>query len=523
MSFVRRSERDPNNGYLERGEVKKLLAKVRGNDRDTVVLKLKDHLVSDINSLVLDEIIVSLRKNTVCQALYFQNISRAMKDQQLDKLVQLLKQKNSKIWCLNLGENYEVTSTGWTAFCKALPDTNVTHIYVSEHVISMDLKNKIRSNIRENRKKHTRHCDKKNIDVIERCTNMWWNPINGASRTSLSSDPPCDVLCLIPPHITPQCHPAIRHRDAAAIERERQEEERRKQEAERCMKEALKSGNRHKYFELKNLTEQHAEYWAPNGGRPDAEEWKFDCKCGVTCSSYENVRWHPQGNQVECTRCRVWSHSECLPWLKGYSQDDLLELREEVLCWPCHSKVRRLQKQAQSAAGLVDALPPELLAAVEIGTTTTITTTSSSSSNSNSSSSDSSSGDVGTGDDADNEQRRKAARTHRELPAHMPPVAADAAAAAAGSGTVLAAVVDAAAAAQPASDCSGSTTSSEGKNDAESCERSASPTDLPSKADSGHKPVEPNNVAETKEVACGEAAVDSASSALDEFASSEPF
>ena len=180
-SFVRRSVRDPNNGYLERGEVKKLLAKVRGNDQDTVVLKLKDHLVSDINSLVLDEIINALSKNKVCQALYFQNISRAMKDPQLDKLVQLLKQRNSKIWCLNLGENYEVTTDGWKAFCKALPETNVTHIYISEHVISMDLKNKIRSNIRENRKKHTRHCDKKNIDVIERCTNMWWNPINGAS------------------------------------------------------------------------------------------------------------------------------------------------------------------------------------------------------------------------------------------------------------------------------------------------------------------------------------------------------
>lgn len=176
-SFVRRSVRDPNVGYLERTEVKKLLTRITADDADVVVLKLKDHLVSDINSLVLDEIVAALHSNNNCQALYFQNISRAMKDEQIEKLIELLVKK--PIWCLNLGENYEVSTAGWVTFCKALPQTMVTHVYVSEHVISLDLKNKIRDNIRMNRKKHDRHSNLNNLAVIERCTNMWWNPING--------------------------------------------------------------------------------------------------------------------------------------------------------------------------------------------------------------------------------------------------------------------------------------------------------------------------------------------------------
>ena len=148
----RRSQRDPNRGYLEKTDVKKLIHKLQYNNPDTVVLKLKDHLSADIiNSLILEEIISTLYQNHVCQALYFQNISRAMNDDQLILLTSLLKIK--PIWCLNLGENYNISKAGWAKFCESLCETMVTHIYISEHVISPDLKNNIRANIRENRKK----------------------------------------------------------------------------------------------------------------------------------------------------------------------------------------------------------------------------------------------------------------------------------------------------------------------------------------------------------------------------------
>ena len=170
--LVRRSLRDPSKAYLDRTDVKSLLIKIRENHEDTVILKLKDHMMSDVNSVVLDEIISALYANKVCQALYFQNLSKAMNDEQLESLVGLLKKK--KIWCMNLGENYNVSIGGWITFCNLLPQTLVTHLYISEHVISSDLKNKIRTNIRENRKKHDKHCSLSNIHVIEKCTNMWW-------------------------------------------------------------------------------------------------------------------------------------------------------------------------------------------------------------------------------------------------------------------------------------------------------------------------------------------------------------
>jgi hypothetical protein len=115
MDIVRRSTRDPAKAHLEKSDVKTLLQKIRQNHSDTVILKLKDHLMSDINSVVLDEIILTLYSNKVCQALYFQNLSKAMNDEQLGALTALLKKK--KIWCMNLGENYNVSITGWTTFC----------------------------------------------------------------------------------------------------------------------------------------------------------------------------------------------------------------------------------------------------------------------------------------------------------------------------------------------------------------------------------------------------------------------
>eukprot|EP01031_Cornospumella_fuschlensis_P043745 gene43745-53496_t len=174
--FVRRSVRDPQQALLHTSQVQALLNKIKTNHADTVVLKIKDHLISDINSTVMDHILAALHTNRVCQALYLQNLSRAMQNEQMLGLLALLKRK--MIWALNVGENYEVSSDMWEHFCKELPSTNVTHLYVSEHVIPLSLKNQMRAHIRENRRKHNKHCSKRNVDVIARCTNMWWNPIN---------------------------------------------------------------------------------------------------------------------------------------------------------------------------------------------------------------------------------------------------------------------------------------------------------------------------------------------------------
>jgi hypothetical protein len=86
--------------------------------------------------------------------------------------VQLLQKKT--IWCLNIGETYNISAHCWRYFCDALHLTNVTNLYVSEHVISKELKHDMRYHIRENRKKHDLHCAFKYIRVIKRMTNCWW-------------------------------------------------------------------------------------------------------------------------------------------------------------------------------------------------------------------------------------------------------------------------------------------------------------------------------------------------------------
>jgi hypothetical protein len=69
----------------------------------------------------------------------------------------------------------------WEKFTKGLGDTNITHMYASEHTITAELKEQIRETIRRNRGKHTWHDDPANLDTIVQCTHCWWNPINAKS------------------------------------------------------------------------------------------------------------------------------------------------------------------------------------------------------------------------------------------------------------------------------------------------------------------------------------------------------
>jgi hypothetical protein len=228
-----------------------------------------------------------------------------------------------------------------------------------------------------------------------------------------------------------------------------------------------------------------------------------------------------------------------LPWLKGYSQDDLLELREEVLCRLCHPKVRRQQKQ--EAMGTVDVIPAELLAALDGATGGASSSSSNSSSSSSSSSSSGGGADAENIDDFDDARRRKMMRVQREIRKLAPYLvttstagAAAAAPVALPTDTAPAADADAdanadanaaaAATAQPSSDCSGST-SSEGKNDTESCERTASPAEdggvaaaEANKGDQFHQPAELGSAAAVAATETGGQVSDCITSAVDDEA-----
>ena len=259
----RKSRRNPALSYLEKPELRKLLSKILCDDKQTVVLKIKNEMPADVSSIQFDAILAALTHNSVCQALYIQNLSAAIRESQLLALIELLKKK-SLIWCVNVGETYDIPLAIWQKFCDALPETAVTHLYVSEHVIPIQLKNDMRRHIRVNRTKHRLHCSRRNLSVIERCTNMWWNPINGVKL------PPVKKLCSNP-------------KDVA--------------------------------------------YWQQGVGEGGSTAWKFHCvPCGERCSSYEHWRYHPTGRMFECSQCHIWSHVNCTLSGRHYTDEDLEEL-----------------------------------------------------------------------------------------------------------------------------------------------------------------------------------------------------
>lgn len=107
-----------------------------------------------------------------------QNFNEGMRDEQVLHLLRILQMPSCNIWCLNIGETYNVKNKTWKLFAKGLKTTKITHMYASEHTISTTLKDEIRDTIRKNRSKHDMHCNPDNLDVIVQCTHCWWNPIN---------------------------------------------------------------------------------------------------------------------------------------------------------------------------------------------------------------------------------------------------------------------------------------------------------------------------------------------------------
>jgi len=178
-SWVRRSTRQPSRSAITSLSVQTLVEKLKMNDPDCVVLKMKKYLPDpNTPSVILDTVLDALEVNTNCQALYIQNFNEGMRDEQFLHLLKILQQPTCKIWCINVGEIYKVKTRTWATFAEGLTWTNITHMYASEHVISSAMKEMMREIIRDNRGKHTMHIDPNNLDIIVQCTHNWWNPIN---------------------------------------------------------------------------------------------------------------------------------------------------------------------------------------------------------------------------------------------------------------------------------------------------------------------------------------------------------
>jgi len=176
--WVRRSSRNVNSHTISDARVQALFQKLEHDCDSVKVLKLKNFLPPDASSEVMEHVLIKLAMNRSVEALYIHNFNDAMDDAMMHKLMKVLRQPQSRIWALNIGENYRLTTAGWEYFTRELKRTAVTHMYMSEHVISPELKVAMRDAVRENRKKHGRHNSYWNHGVISKVTNMWWNPSN---------------------------------------------------------------------------------------------------------------------------------------------------------------------------------------------------------------------------------------------------------------------------------------------------------------------------------------------------------
>ena len=97
----------------------------------------------------------------------------------MEKLIEVL--KRGYIWTINVGELYNISNDTWNLFARELPNSNITHMYASEHTMSKECKLSIMATMRENRKTHKRHSEPQNLEVIRAITHCWWNPINAKS------------------------------------------------------------------------------------------------------------------------------------------------------------------------------------------------------------------------------------------------------------------------------------------------------------------------------------------------------
>ena len=72
-NWVRRSSRQPSKSQLNSASVRDLLDKLKSNDSDMVVLKLKKYLNDpDIAPVIMNAALDALEENSNCQALYIQ-------------------------------------------------------------------------------------------------------------------------------------------------------------------------------------------------------------------------------------------------------------------------------------------------------------------------------------------------------------------------------------------------------------------------------------------------------------------
>ncbi|KAK3249182.1 hypothetical protein CYMTET_41380 [Cymbomonas tetramitiformis] len=147
----RRSSRVPGGNPHEQPSFREFIDKIVSNSSEDFeasgkLLRLKRYITPNASCQKIDAILEALAQNTRVEALYIQNFDRGFFDEQMDKLIEVLKLK--RIWALNIGEISEVSLDAWYRLLDALPHSAVTHMYATEQFLrGTDLKKLMRDAI----------------------------------------------------------------------------------------------------------------------------------------------------------------------------------------------------------------------------------------------------------------------------------------------------------------------------------------------------------------------------------------
>ena len=103
-----------------------------------------------------------------------QNFGESLSDDQLNHLARVLQLPSCKIWAINIGEAGKIDDKTWVRFAESLKNTNVTHMYASEHQLRDGRKDQMEKIVLANQdsSSHKLHCKPSNNAVIKEVTHM---------------------------------------------------------------------------------------------------------------------------------------------------------------------------------------------------------------------------------------------------------------------------------------------------------------------------------------------------------------
>ena len=159
--------------YVMRHNTCTLIERLLEDDPTLEILKLSNY-EGNATADEMCAIFTALQTNTTVKVLYVQN--QTVDDTVMAVFIEALKCK--RIWAANIGEWSGVTSEGYDALLRAIPDTNLCFMYVGEPgrcSLTQAKKKRLKSAVKANARRYTVWCSEDGA-IAKKVTGMWFNP-----------------------------------------------------------------------------------------------------------------------------------------------------------------------------------------------------------------------------------------------------------------------------------------------------------------------------------------------------------